>query len=160
MERKQGDSLSNQRGARLSEVVAAASIVASLLFVAYEIRQNTKAATASSIQASAALTAEVFLALAQDRELGGLVLKAMTGALSSDFDSAENFHLQVLIGAGLKQTESRFRQAQLGVVSGDEWFGANNPIYNSPYLREVWPSIRAAQAPDFAEWFEERYGLR
>ena len=160
MERRQEAFLTDRRGTWFRELVAAASIVASLLFVAYEIRQNTKAATASSIQASAALTTEVFLALAQDRELEGLLLEAQNGARSSDFDTAENFHLQVFIGAGLKQTESRFRQAQLGVVSGDEWFGANNTIFNSLYLREVWPSMRAAQAPDFAEWFEERYGLR
>ena len=148
-----------QRKNPVREVLAAVSIVASLLFVGFEIRQNTQASASTAIQAAAALQVDVYLTMLEDEELLSLVARVIDGGRMSDFDARENFRLRVLVSIALKVTESRYRQASLGVIPEEEWFGANNSLYQSDYMRDVWPTVKLTQAPDFVEFVEDRWEL-
>ena len=147
------------KGGRLERAVAALSIVLSLLLVAYEIRQNTRVATASAIQEVASLTFEYFLAAATDPEMAPLLLKVSEGAVHSDFTPSENARVAFYFLAGLNITENRFRQGELGVIPSDSLFAAGSGALRSPYFREMWPEIRDERAPDFVEYMIREYGL-
>jgi hypothetical protein len=70
------------------EVLGAIGLIASLMFVAYEIRQNTIAARASAIQEIGIATADMWGEIARDPQLLRVMLKRsdiQTSALSSLF---------------------------------------------------------------------------
>ena len=148
------------RVSRLERSVAGGSIVLSLLFVAYQIQQNTRATTASAIQETASLVAELYLVGAADPDLAALIVRVSAEGVSpAELTAEQNGQVMFFLGAALKVTESRFRQSQLGIISGQPWFGADNNFYRSLYVRVVWPSVRVQQAPDFAEFMDREYEL-
>ena len=71
------------------ELVGFVSVIASLIFVGMEIRQNTTAVRGSTNQAISDQATELYLAMATDRNIARLTVKLYEGALREDFDPVD-----------------------------------------------------------------------
>ena len=132
----------------------------SLVFVGYELRQNNQVARAAAVQAIADQSIEVINTFISDPESVRLLSGVLDGAAPADFTDVENTKLRLMFLAQLRIAESRYRQADLGVVNDPTIFGGAASALRSPYFRERWPSLRNSVAPDFAATFEVEYDLR
>lgn len=144
-----------------TDLVAATGVIASLIFVGYEIRQSNALGRQQAQQSMAEAWSTVNLAVATDHVLADLLARMQAGQLRADFTPGEAVSLYQVLH-GLDHTwEMYYKQTQMGVLEeGDISFPPpNNPLFGSPYHGELWPSIRAGFGEDFAIFWEQRFGL-
>ena len=144
-----------------TDLVAATGVIASLIFVGYEIRQSNALGRQQAQQSMAEAWSTVNLAVATDHVLADLLARMQAGELRADFTPGEAVSLYQVLH-GLDHTwEMYYKQTQMGVLEeGDISFPPpNNPVFGSPYHGELWPSIRAGFGEGFAIFWEQRFGL-
>jgi len=145
---------------KIGEGLAALGVVVSLLFVGYEIRQNTQLSKAASLEAQAELGAEIALNFLADAEVVQLFTRITDGALPSDFEKHENTKIRLMYVALLRSAEIRYRHNDLGILDNTSVLGGSGGLLRAPYLAASWPQLKPIVAPDFALRFEADYGLR
>lgn len=150
------------KNSSLKEMVAAFGVMVSLLFVAYEIRQNTDAIRSGTVQEIAGMTFSYTLELTQDPEWMRLM-----ALLFEESESVENLlpvDRQRLTWGLLTSTrimEARFRQRQLGTIVNEDIKGlggtSNSNWYNSQMYTDWWrlSNPQSRWAPDFIQFMEE-----
>ncbi len=149
-----------ERPKQVREVLAAIGVILSLLFVGYEIRQNTRVAKAATIQNMADQGIAIALAWSLDDEASELLGRVNDGELPDQFTERERARLRLMYLTALRGAEGRYRQMLLGLVEETDMMGGSSALYRAPYLAEQWPQLRPALAADFAAWFETEYQLR
>ena len=148
-------------GKAIRETVGFLAVVASLVFVGWEIRQNTAVARAAAAQAftqqiidhNAILVAEGYPALNT---------RMAEGELRADFNSDDQMRIDVTAMSTLRIWESLFRGVQVGIVDEEllnPLGGAGPSPFDYPYFIESWPFYRGGFTEDFASYFEARRGL-
>jgi len=145
---------------RIGEAVAALGVVLSLVFVGYEIRQNTQLSKAAALQGQAELGAEIALSWIEDDEVIRLLTKIQSGALPPDFDEHENAKIRLMYLALLRSAEIRYRLNALDILDDTSVLGGSATALRVPYLAASWGTLKAAVSADFAEQFESDFGLR
>ena len=149
-----------ERGRSIRDGLAALGVMLSMLFVGYEIRQNTQVAKAAVIQGTAEQSLQVFLAWAADEQAVRLMTRLLNGALPSEFSDDENTKLRFMFLGVFRMQENRYLQSDLGLLDDPLILGGRAAMYRSPYLAARWDEFRLAVVPDFAERFEMDFGLR
>ncbi len=124
----------------LASVLATLSVVASLVFVALELRQNTMAVRASTYDRLAEQSAVYLNQIATDPELAALFRRVFDGELRDDFDPVENTRIVAVELAFLLHLENSYRQFRAGVVDEDvfESYGWGDGLLRSPHFLEEW----------------------
>ena len=90
------------------EIIGFFSVIASLVFVGMEIRQNTTAVRGATNQAISDQVSELLLTIATDRNLAVLVTKLYEDAPREDFDSIDDMQLFMTVMTGLRRVENIF----------------------------------------------------
>jgi hypothetical protein len=151
----------------LQQAVAALSVVLSLAFVGYEIRQNTQVARGAAIQASIDQILQWQAESGSDPEWIRILDFLRNGGSYSELAQIDQTRYNWVVVSTVRITENRFRQMQMGVIDdGDLGIGggtSNKSWFRSTYFLEWWASADRTQswAPDFLEFFEtEVLGLR
>lgn len=149
--------MSERSGPRLStimEVVSAAAVVVSLVYVAIEIRHNTEAVQSATYQQLVAASDEFLLVLAQDPELTDIWIRGDTDPSLLDDIGAQRYWW--IIRTYLRNMEHAFRQHERGSLGDLEW-----DLYASmmcrpwpPGRRSSWPSHTPTLSPDFVSFVE------
>ena len=103
----------------VGEIVGAIAVVATLIYLAVQIRRGTKATQAASVQAAAALDHEFLLALGSD----SAIAKVWATYLSAPETLAHDQELQAryLMLSLLRRLENIRIQNQLGTLSQEGW---------------------------------------
>lgn len=147
---------------RYGEVVAAAGVILSLLFVGLELRQNNSLARAEAYRSTSSEYAALATASAMDERLNHLMGRVMFGDLGagelSDLDDVQR--LGSLLAAWVKLNESVYFQVQENVLDSTAYSLMGVTIGSSRYVRESWAGIKPEVTPEFAQFFEERFAIR
>ncbi len=144
-----------------TELVAATGVIASLIFVGYQIRQGNTLGRLQAQQSMAEAWSTVNLTVATDHVLADLLARMQAGDLNDAFTPGEAVSLYQFLH-GLDHTwEMYYLQIQIGVLEeGDISFPPpNNQTFGAPFHRELWPSICAGFSENFAIFWEQRFGL-
>lgn len=104
----------------VGEIVGAAAVVVTLIYLAGQVRHATKATQAAGVQAASALDQEFLLALGQNPEATRIWTTYMWGDLDT-LSEAERMQGFFLFGSTLRRLENVHNQYQLGTISGDAW---------------------------------------
>lgn len=156
-----GDAMT--QGRSVGEVIAAAGVILSLIFLGLEIRQNTNAARSATVQALAAQSFEFTMRMSEDPNWIRIEAYLSQAGTSRNDLSAEDGRIQELkYTAALRIMENRLRQYQLGTISEPEITqlgGGARAFYSSPMFREWWASRDQAQyfTADFIAFVETTY---
>ena len=149
-------------GKAIRESLGFLAVVASMVFVGWEIRQNTTATKAAAIQAMSAQTAEYLTAWTTDEYIPDLLLRASEGGLPEDFTASENQRMLLAYVTALRAYESRVLQVQLGILDEDmfEVMAGSGDFYRRPWLKAAWgPRIESTLSSEFAAFFKERFAI-
>ena len=137
--------------ANLAQIVAAVGVVVSLIYLAVQIRGNTKVAGAQARHALSdfALRFSIFRAEHADR-----FARLESGVELTDGDRVFQYwsHVQMLLHA-----ETYFHHHQLGLMPDQHWRGYVRYItryVQSPGFVEVWKDIGPGFSEDFARWID------
>lgn len=144
------------------EVAAATGVALGLLFVGIEIRANTAAIQGETLQGISDQSMNLQMQFATDPDLVRLMPQVIGDSiLPGDLDEEDQYRVLVAYLSIIRVAENRFQQAHLGTVPGGDvdQFGASSVLYTTPYLKELWPTVRGNFAPSFLEYFESANGL-
>ena len=142
---------------QVGEAAAVLGVVASLLFVGLELRNNGRAARAAAYQELGFAAADTWLMKASDRELNDLVeiADADDSAAWEQLGESDRRLVESFVVGVLLQYETVFRQVDEKLLPEDAmeslgWKG----IGEAPLIRRTWPEVRKRVTPSFAAYLE------
>ena len=147
------------KGKSTREAVAALGVIASLVFVGYEIRQNTTVARAAAYQEIGFNVLETWRQIAHDPDLASLLVLTADSARWEEIDPVGRLQLVAVDVGQMRAWEAIYRQVNEGLLPDDAitQFGYGTGM--SAWSRHIWPSVKRRIPPDFAEFVERHYRL-
>ena len=137
--------------ANTAQIIAAVGVVISLIYLAVQIRGNTKIASAQARHSISefALRISIFRAEQADR-----FAKLESGSELTEGDRHFQYwsHVQFLLHA-----ETYFHHHQLGLMPDEHWRGYAKFMaryVQSPGFKETWNDIGPGFSEDFARWLD------
>ena len=136
-----------------AEVIGVIGVIASLIFVAFEIRQNTQATRSATIQDISRWSYDAFIVGVENPA----VLAAWRAGCAGTMDDEQRILLRWYFSALTRIQANRFYQARLGSVDEETamGLGGRGLAWQTPMMREFWPEIRAAYERDFQEYMDQ-----
>ncbi len=147
-------------GKAIRETLAALGVIASMVFVGMEIRQNTAIAKMAAAQTFTQQQLDLNQVILTEG-YPALNTRMIEGAPRRDFSSGDQLRLDATYLSVIRIWESLYRSVELG-IQDQEMLDAitDGPSpFASPYFIESWPFYRGAFTEDFASYFEELLGL-
>lgn len=141
--------------AQLAEVMAAVAVVISLVFVGRELRSNTAAIRAASVQAAAIASSDALRDLALDSALARI--RQIGEDNLSALSSAEQYRFTLWSRQRWLSMQNYYFQNELGVFEPGVWAGYHNAICSiarGPGERAEWPRHRSALDSGFVALVE------
>ncbi len=146
----------------IGNLVAALGVIISLLFVGYQINQNTEESRAANRQASADAIREVALSFATDPSLAAAMATIRAG---EEYDDAQAIQYSGFLVALLKSIEEEYLQYKDGRL--DETYmeaRASSAIAHLQFTfpRDFYQELKTlgVLTPEFGEWMDEQLSER
>lgn len=142
----------------IGELIGGIAVIASLLYVAMQLKQNTKITKASVRQSVASRAGDFQLAVAQNDQLLAVVAKLFR---QEPLSPQEEIRLHFLLGCLFRAVEEAYLQHRDGFLDDEYWAKRGNLMLN--YLRypgmfEAWRDrLRSTYHPAFVEWVESQF---
>ena len=147
-------------GKDIRESVGLLLVVASMVFVGLEIRQNTAVARGQTRQELAALNQEWLTLMSQDAEYYDLFARAWQD--EDELSEREETRATLMMILNMRNLENVFFQYSEGFVdeSALSSYGFQvTDIYGTDTFAAWWMTTRSAFHPEFVRFFSERMGL-
>lgn len=142
---------------RWTELIGVLGVIASLVFVGIEIRQNTQAVRGATYQSLTESSMELLFRVADDPEVGGQIDAWGAG---EELDPPIRSKVEALVTAYLRHLENAYYQMEEGTLRPEfleNWSG--NPTFGLPRFKVFWEQRKGAFGHDFQTYFEQRWGL-
>jgi len=140
----------------LGEVIGAAGVIASLLYLAVQVRASTRASAVEAKLRSTRLLSDYMDSLIHDPELNDLLRRGLAD-LQSLSETESNRFAQLTLKAFWFFSAQHF-QFRIGTLSESDWQETRSPLHlflRSPGFRSWWVERgRASFGPEFREFIE------
>jgi hypothetical protein len=141
--------------ANIAEVSAAALVIVSLIYVAMQIKQNTKATQISTSQAFIDTHGKVVLHVSGDKEFRDIYWRGLKGL--SNLDGSETAAFATWTIHTFRVWESFYYQWQDGVFDDRLWAGWKNQLcdlFGYRGIREIWSARNHQLSEKFREFVD------
>jgi hypothetical protein len=136
----------------VAEVAGAVGVIVSLIYLAIQIRSNTRFTKVSTVSDSMNSFVQYFREVSSNRPLAELTLKGM--ADPSTLDPVESVMFTHHVSAVFMMWYKTFLQFESGLVGADFWRTCERDIIGfcrSPGVQIVWEQIHPTFTPEFVE---------
>ncbi len=137
----------------LGELIAAVATVATLVYLAAQIRANTAALKVESGRAYRAAAAPMLVAIAQDGELARIFNRGLADFKS--LDPEEQTRFAFVMGDIIGNAASRYREVTAGVLSEKEFESEKDtvaPFLKTPGGRQFWERLSGRFPAEFRDY--------
>ena len=127
----------------LAQIGGVIGVIASLIYVAIQIRNSARAVRASAYQQLAANTSAHWSVLAQNGDLTDILLRGMDDFHTLSRLEKARFRFNAM--ANLRQYENAWFQHSIGTLKEDDWLAVAadmDSLFSNPGARTVWPLIQ------------------
>ena len=139
------------------QILANVGVIAGIVFLGYEMRQNTQVARQEAYSSFAQSINDVNTTIMASPELAAIIARASEGASRSEFSRAEQLQYDLAIIGLVRVFEGHYQSLEDDIV--DESYFRTVSTGTGPwaqaYFREYWPQVRPTFDPEFVEYFEE-----
>jgi hypothetical protein len=138
-----------------AELLGALGVIGSLMYLAVQIRQNTRSVRASSYQSAVAIGVEVNRMVAGDAALASILRRGREDLASLDPDEETRFN--ALLGSQFRLYENVYYQRLAGTLEPAMWEGYRAILLRNtsrPGVRVWWSERRTLFRREFAELFD------
>ncbi len=145
-----------QELAQTGAAVGGIGVIASFIYVAIQIRNNTRAVRAATFQQLVSSLVGQLDELARDGELCSLVLRGGDDFESLDRIEKARFRFHLL--SHLRRVENAYVQHEIGTLKDQYWIGIReglSAIFSSPGQRAAWILIKSRLNPNFRNFVDE-----
>ncbi|NIV18322.1 MAG: hypothetical protein GWN47_07875 [Woeseiaceae bacterium] len=141
------------------DLIGATGVIASLIFVGLEVRQNTTAVRGATYQSIADASLQQVQWWADNEKLLQYEVRIDEGALPDDFTLEENLVIRANFVMTIRRIENIYVQVREGLVEEEAVlrFRPSNEYFESPYFREFWANWRLETEPAFRDYFEREF---
>ena len=147
----------NMRAPLIAQVLSASAVLLGLVFVGYELRQNTAVMRGSTMQAISDKYVDYVTTLV-DPVPADLMRRVHDGETTESFTPVENTQITILFNAFVQMLENSFLQHREGLVSEAVFdsYGWTWGMIQTPRFEEYWRdrSSPHVASPDFVEFFQ------
>ena len=141
-----------------AEVVGAFCVIASLIYLAIQIRQNTESVRMASHQGLADQFQQKNLTVLQDAEVSDILMRGMQDPLS--LSELERFRFELFLMALFRTYEELFQLSSKGLVDEDLWECREQAMMHwlsQDFVKAWWSSEkRVSYLPSFCAYIEQR----
>ena len=150
---RMGDRVNRERLKDILEVIGILSIVVTLIFVLFEIRQNTNAIRSTVIHSVSEQSMDVLRLLIENPELRESRRAIKEGQSTADQRSQVDY----LYGLLIRLQQNRYLQSGLSVVDKDVMLllGGQAPVYRTSDFRSYWNEVKGNHPTGFRDFMEE-----
>ncbi len=145
-------------GKAIRETLGALAVVASLVFVGLEIRQNTRSAQVSAYQDLIGQISELNTLPFENPEFGRLLLgNAVFAGEAGDLTDLETAQLNNYLWLLFRHGDMAFYQYERGLLSEERLRSATMPMTTRliyPYFRDEWERRKANFAPEYQSYVD------
>ena len=141
----------------VGEVLGATLVGATLIYLAFQLRQNTKALTSSTFQSVSSLMGETMEFLARDPTISALLVQAQDGL--GELTVEERARFGFVMTMAVRRIETVFVQRSLGFIDARLTEGFERSAVSgiaTGGAREWWETSKRAFSDDFASWFDQQ----
>ena len=154
--------MSSMSGKSVRETLGFLAVVAGLVFVGMEIRQNTIVARAAAYQEIGFQTMEGWRMRSLDRAWAELMVLASDPARWDEIDEAGWLQLRFRMMGSMRAWETLYLQVSEGLLRPDALNRLGYDVSPSVYwptFDRIWPEIRPLMGEEFAAYMEEEFEL-
>jgi hypothetical protein len=139
--------------------LGAIGVVASLIFVGLEVRQNTAAVRGATYQSIVDSSLQQVQWWANNEKLLQYEVRIDEGAVAEDFTDVQNLLIRSAFVMTVRRIENIYVQVREGLVEEDAVlrFRPSKDYFETPYFQEFWESWRLEMEPEFREYFEREF---
>lgn len=137
------------------ELIGFISVIASLVFVGMEISQNTTAVRGATNQAISDQASELYLTIATDRNIAGLVKKLYDDVPREAFGPIDDMQLFMIVLTGLRRVENIFLQLEDNILDERAFDRIGLSFYRSKYGRQIWEDNQQFFDQNFVPFFKK-----
>jgi hypothetical protein len=138
--------------ANIAEISAAALVIVSLIYVAIQIRQNTRATQCSTSLAFIDTHARVVMHICVDKEFRDIYWRGLKGL--SNLHGSETAAFAAFFIQTFRSWESIYFQSQAGALDDRLWAGFKVQlcdVFGYPGVREIWSARQHQLSEEFRE---------
>jgi len=138
----------------VAEIIGVVGVVASLMFVAYQVRQNTRAIESSTVESILGHSYDAAVLTVENADLRTAQYAACAGVMSEDQQRQLSAYYRALLTLQL----NRYFQIQLGVLDQQTVMalGSRATPYRRPVFAQIWQQIKADYDEDFQAFVESQ----
>ena len=139
----------------IGEFVGAIGVVGSLIYLAFQIRQNTKSVRAAAFQEAMRDISALSELLAHDVGLNRIWFAATRDFESLDVEDQRRFASYMI--SFLRRLESLLYQTQQGILEPESWAGLREflkYVFSQPGVAQWWKNSRNLFNPNMQEFIE------
>jgi hypothetical protein len=142
--------------ANIGQIIGAIAVIASLLFVGFQIRQNTRTNQATALQLNADYWQNYLTAMA-DSNLSKVYATGASGR--DELDQQQFTQFFMLCRATFMGCENQHYQYRLGLIDKDAYAGyivtIKEQIAAFPGIRAMWQLVRHSYGNEFAAFMDD-----
>ena len=147
----------------IGEIVAAAGVIVSLLYVARQLKQTNAMTRSGFRQDLGSQALNWVMSIASSPSLAEALAKVQFQDLErKDATEPERIHIGYTLAGLLGQIYFAYQNWKEGILTSEEFaelYSPSHALLSKPYLASVWPQLRPGYPEDFNKWFEQRFGL-
>ena len=136
------------------EILGLLSVIASLLFVGVEIRQNTTAIRGATQQDISYQISEIYKIAVENEKIALITSKAYQGITKKDLSEIDFSRFWLFAMMGLRRVENIYLQYNNGFVGSEAFDRIDMAFYRTPLVREIWEERKNSFDPEFVVFYE------
>lgn len=147
--------MSLEQAALISQIASAIAVIASLIFVGFQLSQNTRAVRASTSQAHSATYLQAVTSLFDDAEMANIWRRGLRDLASLNDD--ERVRFLAFTSALFRFYESSRVQMRRGQLDGEHWRTIEQQMISlagQPGILAWWQLRRGWHSEDFQRLFD------
>ena len=137
------------------EIAGLVSIIASLVFVGAEIRQNTIAIRGATQQEISLQLSEMLTLVVENERIAYLMDEAYNGITKNEISKVDFSRFRAFANIGFRRIENIYLQHLNGFISDDAFQRIGWDYYRTPLLREIWEDRKKGFNSDFVIFYEK-----
>lgn len=153
MKRQKGDFDMTMQ--EIIQILGGIGVIASMVYVAIQIRNNGRATRAATFQQISSSMANDWLSMACNPEMVSVILRG-----SDDFDAlnrVEKARMRFFIMGYARNFENAFFQHKIGTLRNKDWVGISADIhilFSMPGISKIWQLVKTRSSPEFQAYID------
>jgi len=139
----------------IGQLAGSVVVIASLIYLAVEVRQNTKIAKLNSSHINTQVYTQFLELISSDSELADIFLRGVNDI--TELTAVEQIRFSALLGIAFRNMFQQFQEFDMGLISNDDWDTWNKAltqIITYPGIQAVWETRKSTYNERFQAYVD------